>query len=864
VDRRVVVDQATAEAEKIAHALRPGQKGTIVQDIRERLGLRPEQELLVSTLRGGRADDRAWTYDAAAPAIVIGTIDLIGSRLLFSGYRMSRWSRSMHAGLVGADSLIVLDEAHLSPAFDQAVRRVLYLRAQTSGALVPAMRFLRLSATLDESDAADIFCLEPADYEDPIVSRRTGRFLPTKKLNVEPFSSGKSALVDALAERSVQFDGGIRAVLIYCTSRAAANATADKLYKALGKGREGDVGLLTGARRGQERDQLVRTTTYRAFTYKNGVRDLPEDGRTRFLVCTAAGEVGADLDAEAAVMDLVPLERMIQRLGRVNRRGACAAPAPVTVYYDPAALNASASEKDERKRGEAARLSATKAALERLLHLNGNSLDASPYRLGMIDIDERKAASTPPPEIPAVEREHVEAWALTSLEDHPGRPEVAPFLRGIIEEEPQTTVAWRADVALLARLPNTAIKKAMAAARLKPAEVLEVPTRDIADVLIKRIKSLRKDWGKVEDGPAVVSQSAHLLLFRGGKLIGRGEITPDQAVLTVASGGEDRAIFLDEDAKSVVQELGNATLLLEPAIGALDEGGALADCKERPGLHVQPDIVIRRVWRKVADSEGKAPEVLAAPARLVEKHGKDALREMTASTSRQLGLRRAWSAELPGATEDEDGPVLEYWKWWDMDGETGATSSRPQTLKEHHEWAEEEMRCLAKRLGLPASLAEALIRSIAVHDLGKDRAQWQNGVGAPRDSRPYAKSDGRGPGVRNYRHEFGSLRDVLYKKPSSLDGLEGDLRELVLHLIASHHGRARPSILAEDDEEIFENVLDQDALDAAVRYVRLQRHWGPWGLAWLEALFRTVDATISRRLENENRSAEAGKPKALG
>jgi CRISPR-associated endonuclease/helicase Cas3 len=75
-------------------------------------------------------------------------------------------------------------------------------------------------------------------------------------------------------------------------------------------------------------------------------------------------------------------------------------------------------------------------------------------------------------------------------------------------------------------------------------------------------------------------------------------------------------------------------------------------------------------------------------------------------------------------------------------------------------------------------------------------------------------------------------------------------------MIASHHGRARPTILAADEEEFFPTVLEQDALDAALRYVRLQRKWGPWGLAWLEALFRSVDATVSRRLD-EKKEAEA-------
>jgi hypothetical protein len=44
-----------------------------------------------------------------------------------------------------------------------------------------------------------------------------------------------------------------------------------------------------------------------------------------FLITTAAGEVGVNYDADDAVCDLVPLERMVQRIGRVNRFGDSAA-----------------------------------------------------------------------------------------------------------------------------------------------------------------------------------------------------------------------------------------------------------------------------------------------------------------------------------------------------------------------------------------------------------------------------------------------------------------------------------------------------------------------------------------------------------
>ena len=848
VDRRVVVDQATAEAERIAGGL--GRNGVVYDDLRERLGLQPGQNLLISTLRGGRADNREWTYDAAAPAIVIGTIDMIGSRLLFCGYRMSRWSRSMQAGLLGIDSLIVLDEAHLSPAFCKAVPRALHLQTSTSNSNLSAARFLLLSATLGESDGRRIFCLEASDHDDPIVASRTGRLKPTKRLTFIETVSAKGGLGEALAREAAGRDERAQAVLVYCDSRRDANAIADKLRRTLGKGRENDVRLITGARRGYERDDLASTDTYRAFTYESGNRATPSDGRTRFLVCTAAGEVGADLDGDTAVMDLVPLERMIQRLGRVNRRGVCAAPAPVSIYYDAAVLNRSSSEPDETKEAEAARLSATKTALQNLPALDGGGVDGSPSHLGAIGHEVHKAASTPPPEIiPTIEHEHVEAWALTSLKDHPGRPDVEPFMRGVVKEDPQTAIAWRADVGRLATLPDSKIEQALAAARLQPAEVLEAPTSEVVEVLMQRLKSLRKKWSQQKNGKPAATGPRYLLVFKGGKLAGQRALAPEGAHPNQPVRGGREIPLLEEDPKRLFGFLRDATVLLEPDIGGLKDDGALGECDARPRLHVHSNLVVRCVWPQDEENKQRV-ELVGAPPQLIDHYGADALRDLVPALRHRLALRRSWSARLRNETEDHEGPLLEYWKPWDIDGETSATA-RSQSLSEHHSWARTEMKHVARRLHLPDSLADTLTRAVAVHDLGKDRKGWQDGVGAPDDGRPYAKSDRRGSGVGTYRHEFGSVRDALYKNTAALDGLEDDLRELALHLIAAHHGRARPSIPAEDEEEIFKEVLDQDALDAALRYIRLQRRWGPWGLAWLEALLRSVDATVSRRLDQE-------------
>jgi CRISPR-associated endonuclease/helicase Cas3 len=93
VDRRVVVDQATEIAESLRYKLQQ------LPDLHVLLQLGNEP-LAVSTLRGQFVDNRQWLADPTKPAIIIGTIDMIGSRLLFEGYGVSRNMRRYHAGFL--------------------------------------------------------------------------------------------------------------------------------------------------------------------------------------------------------------------------------------------------------------------------------------------------------------------------------------------------------------------------------------------------------------------------------------------------------------------------------------------------------------------------------------------------------------------------------------------------------------------------------------------------------------------------------------------------------------------------------------------------------------------------------------------
>jgi CRISPR-associated endonuclease/helicase Cas3 len=136
VNRRVVVDQATDEAEGLVkHLTQSGdadsagpesQLAAFAQHLRSLsvLGSKSHPPVAISTLRGKRADNGDWKLDPSRPSIVIGTVDTIGSRLLFSGYGDGKYKRPLHAGLLGQDAWVVLDEAHLTPAFTALLQAI--------------------------------------------------------------------------------------------------------------------------------------------------------------------------------------------------------------------------------------------------------------------------------------------------------------------------------------------------------------------------------------------------------------------------------------------------------------------------------------------------------------------------------------------------------------------------------------------------------------------------------------------------------------------------------------------------------------------------------------------------------------------
>lgn len=853
VDRRAVVDQATRYAERLRRNL-PGDLARAL-GVAERGGRLP-----ISTLRGGFADNRAWLEDPSIPAIVVGTVDMIGSRLLFQGYGVSKGMRPCHAGLLGADALVMLDEAHLCAPFEALLRQIGEHRdgrlgpLNGAGTITPPFRLMSLSATGRDSAGLGnraVFKLIEEDRSEQTVRDRLNA---DKRLLVERVEDA-GTLAGALAQRVVEIGHspkGQRArVVVYCHSRSVAVDVKARIDKECRRGsganrtsRDWATELLVGERRVHERTELERWLEEQGFLGGSRVeREAPA-----VLVATSAGEVGVDLDADHLVCDLVPYERMVQRLGRVNRRGGQDRRARVDVFaaQPPSSLfSGSKAVKEERAAAAQERWLVPLCLLRRL---DGDERhDASPASI--VELKERhpdvvREATSRAPLHPELTRPLLDAWAMTSLDRHEGRPEVAPWLRGWDDaEEPQTEVVWRTHLPSVqvdddVVLPASRVTEYFRAAPIHATEKLEAGTSRVFEWLLKRAARLAK---RQQADPLFVGagEIVGVLLDRGHRHRGsirwselRTMAAPVKA-LSVA-GRKERDALKGKWKESL---LPGALLVVDARFGGLRDGmlnerenskvaTADSDCGWRNlkqgRAHDAPPVIGFRVQRVGAADDG---ESLAEPLQGDNwRHSRTFETRIDAGGSPVHGL-----AVLTRVGE----PLNE---------DVRSVGASLQVLSEHTEAVVDLVRGIASRLDLPQSEQDALAFAARLHDEGKSASRWQRAMNAPDDGRVYAKTGGGGNwrALEGYRHEFGSLLEAETRE------LPAEARDLILHLIASHHGRARPVIPPDGCDGGPPSLLEVKAGDAALRFAKLQRHYGPWRLAWLEAILRAADQSASR------------------
>lgn len=874
VDRRVVVDQAEAHALKIADRLRNAPAGSVSEMVANRLrtlGSDPGEEVLsVVKMRGGSTWESAWLKRPDAPAIITGTVDQIGSRLLFRGYGASVGRRPIDAALVGTDSLILVDEAHLATVLVETLAAVEAHDTSREAVGLPTPAIVRLTATSGDTGG---WVPEFDEASHLAVPTARGRLTAGKALELRAVPKAKAPKELAQAARSSVVPGS--RVLVVCNTVDRARAVHKALEGALPGGTS--LSLLIGRSRPLDREEIVAE----ALGLFGADRD--PDSRSAVLIATQTVEVGVDLDATALITELASWDALVQRLGRLNRRGT--QETTHAIVFD---------DGDDKRPVYGPAASETGTFL-RALGADEQPLDVSPLALRNLTVP--GGVLRPDPPAPVLLPAHLDAWSRTSPAPANDAP-LDPYLHGIDGGVAPVSVAWRVGLldqehqrtsaavasALLKALPVRqeecievpigALRRWLEGGKAVPVSDLDDDDWDIPFDAASDVQILRRDarpdgemhwrWissAELRPGDSIVVPSSSGGLDKFGWDPASTDPVPDVAELAALHRGH-LALRLDEGlpARLGVGASGAALRSLADSWCTEedhDERSALEDTiRSTVGGWLTEELLVERpVLRHLADALDGAT---LSPLHVGESNPPGWCGATFDGVLLTAPSPRAWER---ASDDDSDGTVH---------------LSRQVTLQAHLEAVATRAGLIADALGLPEGLRRAVVDAARWHDLGKSDPRFQamlfdgNRMLADLAAEPLAKS-GMPPedqarqrraralsGLpRRARHEAWSEVLVAEGLRQTEDAYEGDT-DLLLHLIASHHGHGRPLLPLVADNGVHQLSANLDGIEvtsdlprgtgvgAADRFARLNHRYGRWGLAMLESVVRCADMTVSQ------------------
>jgi CRISPR-associated endonuclease/helicase Cas3 len=258
----------------------------------------------VYRLLGGSEDNNV-TVRPDEAAIMVGTQDILLSRALNRGYARKPFRWPIDFALLNNDCLWVLDEVQLL-GDGLATSTQLAAFRQGFGGFGPA-ESCWISATFDPAWLAtvdfdgDVRVIEPdaEDLKNETVKKRTHAEKRVEQAPATCRLPGGAAEFVAEEHRA-----GTLSLVIANTVRRAV-----EIRRELENKTGADVRLLHSRFRAADRKEHLDAV----------LGDLPEAGR--IVVATQVIEAGIDLDASLMVTDLAPYVSMVQRFGRVNRKG---------------------------------------------------------------------------------------------------------------------------------------------------------------------------------------------------------------------------------------------------------------------------------------------------------------------------------------------------------------------------------------------------------------------------------------------------------------------------------------------------------------------------------------------------------------
>ena len=453
VNRRLLVDSTSEHAEAIRKALRDpstqglvGQSAEVVATVADRLrslSTGPAADPLeVIRLRGGVPSRRP--TDPSRPAVVLTTLPMYGSRLLFRGYGSTRSMRPVDAALAGTDSLVLLDEAHLAPHLRKLLpalaectpgAHAILGEARSRPSIVP------LTAT-GNAGKASRFDLDADDEAHPDVRQRLDAVKPMEVRILDAGDVGQR-----LAEETLYLlreAPAPAACVVFANTPKSARAAFGRL-RTLATDGSAEVLLLTG----RSREREAERTRARILDPVHGMASTREAaaGRQRHLIVVATQtlEVGADIDAEYLVTEACGVRALTQRLGRLNRLGHHSHARAVYVHPPPPAPAKKSKQTAANSNGWPVYGLEPASVLQRLADAQRDNatddVNLSPRRVAEI----LGAPSDDPGRAPEVLHGLLWEWIKTTTPPA-GEAPVEPYFSGITGPEYSVSLIWRAHV----------------------------------------------------------------------------------------------------------------------------------------------------------------------------------------------------------------------------------------------------------------------------------------------------------------------------------------------------------------------------------------------------------------------------------
>jgi CRISPR-associated endonuclease/helicase Cas3 len=946
VNRRVIVDEAHARAQRIAEMIWQAESEQLadrptlcqVADALRIVGGTTNDHDLppidVLELRGGIYRDSRWARSITQPAVVCTTLDQLGSRLLFRGYGVSPNAAPIQAALIAYDSLVLLDEAHISEPFRQTLDYVKgYLNpekwAEQAIGVMP-VRVVPMTATpTEEMRTLGVIELEADDRENDSLSNRLAASKPAQLSKVTNVADAavKSALKKA-GEQPTAIGIIVNRIAtakdIYAKLCDLQSEPSDRKRKVP---TETVIELVIGSMRPIDRD--TQAERLRALV---GPDRPVVTATSSIVVATQCLEVGADYDFDVLVTECASLDALRQRFGRLNRAGRKDVQGnPISAKATILANDQAVKSEEDIQKAEAAKEPSKKYldpiygnALARTwnwieAHAAGGTIDFGIDAFNrLLDADggngqPQKVLLAPSASLnaPVMLPAYIDFWCQTSPKPVPD-PDVSLFIHGPRSGDPDVQVCWRADLVddgkmtreqwcdVVALLPPTSaecISLPISRLRRWLANQTDAPS-DEADVLeiakdddeTKRNSDDRKPpsprpcvlWRGVNDSKLLTSPND---LKPGDTLVLPASDTTSRMLghLPEADRGESTAVDGPDDGQPVAirdvaetacaRARDKAVLRLHPSLRiqfpAGDEFKALltgAANREEAPTRAEWTVLLRAAANIIPDTDDELRRTLQNlsdnPIRIEPYPDR---RGVVLTTRRRLGASTDWFIRPMDEGDDES---------------SRTQRSSPVALADHSVHVRDTAAQALEHLQLDA-LAEPSTLAAYLHDWGKADERFQAmlrrtdrtdawlfaGVTAvmlaKSDGMPTTRSQQRAARDRaglpaGFRHE---MLSVQLAERSGLLPDDSDRRTLILHLIASHHGYARPFAPVVVDDELppvefngaglthaqRSQLVPPHRLDSGIaeRFWTLTRRFGWWGLAYLEAALRLADQQAS-------------------